>query len=190
MLFIILILTIMSLVYGIHFWKKSRLLSLFLFSPVFLILLFIGFVVFNFNYHTSRDSLEFSIQKEKQTYTVKGVWVKPLDAYRSSTESFSTDFIVFYLPNKMEISKVSRNRNDNTNIYLSDYKGLVQNCIENDNPSISNPEIFDIRTSKKFSFSFALPKDANPKDVKIFYVHTREEPMSNPEFWYKKINLK
>lgn len=188
MLIIILILTVMSFVYGIRFWKKSRLLSFLLFSPVLLILLFIGYVVFNYNYHTSPDCLKFTIQKEKRTYIVKGVWANPLDAFRSSTES-STDFIVVYLPENKKISNVKRNR---INIDMSSYKVLVQKYIEEDdnNPSISNPEIFDIKTSKNFSFSFALPKDVNPEDVKFYYVHTREEPMSNPEFWYKEINLK
>lgn len=184
MLIIILIITTMSFVYGIQFWKKNRLLSLILFSPTFLILLFIGYVVFNYNYQTSQDSLKFSFQREKQTFTVKGVWVKPLDAYRSST-----DFIAFYLPDNTEIYNVKRNRIEVKNMDLAGYKRLVQNYIENDNPSLSNPEIFDIKTSKKFRFIFSIPENTNPKDVKIYYVHSREEPMSNPEFWYKKIKI-
>ncbi|OIK04290.1 hypothetical protein [Bacillus sp. MUM 13] len=54
------------LIFGIKLWKRSRLFSLFLIVPVFLILLFVGYGVFNSWYHTREepmDSLEFWIKE-------------------------------------------------------------------------------------------------------------------------------
>ncbi|MGG1401628.1 hypothetical protein ABE288_27985 [Bacillus salipaludis] len=171
---------------AIRFWKTRRIVSLLILTPVFLVLLFVGYVLFNSWYHTTPDSLNFTVQKENQSYTVTGVWKKPLDAYR-----FPADFIVFYVPNNEEVTDVKRNR-------VEDYKKMdkngleesVQEWIKKENPPESVPQIFDIETSKEFSFSFTLPENVKPNEVKIYYAHTREEPMDALEFWFKKIDLK
>ncbi|WP_419880510.1 hypothetical protein ACN6MY_12610 [Peribacillus sp. B-H-3] len=93
------------LIFGIKLWKRSRLFSLFLIVPVFLILLFVGYCVFNSWYHTTPASLNFSYHNENGRYTITGVWKKPLDAYR-----FPTDFIVFYVINNEKVSNVKRTR--------------------------------------------------------------------------------
>ncbi len=171
---------------GIRWWSTRRRISLVLLIPAFLILLSIGYGVFNSWYHTEPNLLKFSVQKENQVYTVKGVWEKPLDAYR-----FPTDFIIFYVPNNAEITYVKRNR-------VKDYKSMdpkfleesIKEWISKEKPPKSPPQIFDIETSKKFSFSFILPDNVKADDVKIYYAHTREEPMDALEFWFKKIELK
>ncbi|WP_419880941.1 hypothetical protein ACN6MY_15145 [Peribacillus sp. B-H-3] len=74
-----------------------------------------------------------------------------------------------------------------------DWKGLeesVRKRINKENPPKLSPQIFDVKTSKKFSFSFVLSKNVSQKDIKIYYVHTREEPMDSLEFWIKEIELK
>lgn len=171
---------------GIRLWNTRRGMSLVLLTPAFLMLLSIGYVVFNSWYHTEPNLLKFSVQKENQVYTVKGVWEKPLDAYR-----FPTDFIIFYVPNNAEITYVKRNR-------VKDYKNMDQKLLEEsikewinkEKPPKSSPQIFDIETSKRFSFSFILPDNVKADDVKIYYAHTREEPMDALEFWFKKIELR
>jgi len=172
---------------GIRLWKKSRILSIFLSIPVFLALLFVGYVVFNSWYHTTPDSLEFSVQKENQTYTVTGVWKKPLDAYR-----FPIDFIVFYTRDDVEVSNVERDRyKDYKKMDLVDLEKTVQYWIEEEkNLAKGEPQIFDLETSKKFSFSFVLPENIKLSDVKMYYAHTRAEPMDSLEVWFKKIELK
>ncbi|MGG0474904.1 hypothetical protein ABEY96_22255 [Priestia aryabhattai] len=170
---------------GIRLWNTRRGMSLVLLTPAFLMLLSIGYGVFNSWYHTEPNLLKFSVQKENQVYTVKGVWEKPLDAYR-----FPTDFIIFYVPNNAEITYVKRNR-------VKDYKNMDQKFLEEsikewinkDKPPKSSPKIFDIETSKRFSFSFILPDNVKADDVKIYYAHTRAEPMDALEFWFKKIEL-
>jgi hypothetical protein len=52
------------------------------------------------------------------------------------------------------------------------------------------PQIFDLQTDKQFQFSFVLPDNVKPSDVKLYYAHTREEPMDSLEFWFKNIELK
>jgi len=183
---LVFIISIGFLVLGIRWWNTRRGISLILLTPGFLMLLSIGYVVFNSWYHTDPNLLKFSVQKENQVYTVKGVWEKPLDAYR-----FPTDFIIFYVPNNAEITYVKRNR-------VKDYKNMNQKFLEEsikewikkEKPPKSSAQIFDIETSKKFSFSFILPDDVKGDDVRIYYAHTREEPMDALEFWFEKIELK
>ncbi|XIH16606.1 hypothetical protein C1N83_27865 (plasmid) [Priestia aryabhattai] len=56
---------------GIRLWNTRRGMSLVLLTPAFLMLLSIGYVVFNSWYHTEPNLLKFSVQKENQVYTVK-----------------------------------------------------------------------------------------------------------------------
>jgi len=183
---LVIIIFIGFFILGIRLWNTRRGIALVLLTPAFLILLSIGYGVFNSWYHTDPNLLKFSIQKENQVYTVKGVWKKPLDAYR-----FPTDFIIFYVPNNAEITYVKRNR-------VKDYKNMdhkfleesIKEWIKKEKPPKSSPQIFDIETSKKFSFSFILPDNVKAGDVKIYYAHTREEPMDAVEFWFKKIELR
>lgn len=180
------IIIISFFILAIRFWKNRKIVSLIFLTPVFLVLLVVGYVLFNSWYHTTPDSLNFSVQKENQSYTVTGVWKKPLDAYR-----FPTDFIVFYVPNNEEVTDVKRNRvEDYEKMDRNGLEESVQEWIKKENPPESVPQIFDIETSKEFSFSFALPENVKPNKVKIYYAHTREEPMDALEFWFKKIDLK
>ncbi|OMF60958.1 hypothetical protein BK139_08830 [Paenibacillus sp. FSL R5-0490] len=170
---------------GIKFWKTSRIVALLFLLPVLAIFLFAGFVFFNSWYHTTPDSLNFTVQKENQSYTVTGVWNKPLDAYR-----FPTDFIVFYVPDNEEVTNVKRNRfEDYEKMDMFYFEESVQEWIKHQHPPVLDPQIFDIEASKEFSFSFVLPENANPNEVKIYYAHTRDEPMDALEFWFKEIEL-
>jgi hypothetical protein len=173
------------LVLAVKVWKKSKILSLGLTVPVFFVLFFIGYVVYNSWYHTTPESLKVTVQKEKQRFTLSGVWAKPLDAYR-----FVTDYIVIYVPYNTEVSNVKRNRYKNYN--EMDYEGLEEasrNSIKDEISSDLYPHIFDIEATKEFTVSFDLPENLNPKDIKAYYVHIREEPMDSLEFWFKKIRI-
>lgn len=171
------------LVLAVKVWKKSKILSLVLTVPFLLVFFFIGYVVYNSWYHTTPDSLKVNVQKEKQRYTLSGVWVKPLDAYR-----FVTDYIVIYVPYNTEVSNVKRNRYKN---YNDDevLEEAARNSIKDEISSDLHPYIFDIEATKEFTVSFELPENLNTKDIKVFYVHIREEPMSSLEFWFKKIRI-
>jgi hypothetical protein len=181
---IIIIITFFIL--AVRLWKSSRIISLIFLAPLFLVLLFVGYVLSNSWYHTTSDSLKFTVQKENESYIVTGIWNKPLDAYR-----FPTDFIIFYVPNNEEVTDIVRNR-------VADYEkmdknfldGLVQDWIKKENPPESVPQIFDIETSREFHFSFVLPENVKSSEVKIYYAHAREEPMETLEFWFKKIEFK
>ncbi|MFB5193672.1 hypothetical protein ACE198_01970 [Neobacillus sp. KR4-4] len=174
------------IILAVRFWKTRRIVSIILLAPVILVLLFVGYVFFNSWYHTTPDSLNFTVQKENQSYTVTGVWKKPLDAYR-----FPTDFIVFYVPDNAEVTDVKRNRSEDYEKMDRNYfEESVQEWIKNEHPPVSAPQIFDIETSKEFSFSFVLPENVKPHEVKIYYAHTRDEPMDALEFWFKEIDLK
>lgn len=179
---IIIIIGLLAL--GVSFWRTQKIVSLLVLTPVFVVLLFAGYVLYNSWYHTTPDSLDFTVQKEGQSFTVTGVWKKNLDAYR-----FPSDFIVFYVPNDEEIADVKRDR-------VEDYEEMdrgyleesIQESIKKENPPESVPQIFDIETAKEFSFSFVLPENVKPNDVTMYYVHMREEPMDALEFWFKKID--
>ncbi|PAE26080.1 MULTISPECIES: hypothetical protein [Bacillaceae] len=184
---ILAIIVLMGLfILGIRLWKTSRIVSLLFILPVLAIFLFAGYVFFNSWYHTAPDSLNFTVEKENQSYTVTGVWKKPLDAYR-----FPTDFIVFYVPGNGEVTEVKRNRSEDyekmDSLYFED---SVQEWLKNEQPPELEPQLFDIETSREFSFSFALPENVKPDEVKIYYVHMRDEPMEALEFWFKEIELK
>ncbi|MEH6953224.1 hypothetical protein [Neobacillus drentensis] len=173
------------LVLAVKVWKKSKILSLGLTVPVFLVLFFIGYVVYNSWYHTTPDSLKVTVQKEKQRYTISGVWVKPLDAYR-----FVTDYIVLYVPNNTMVSNIKRNRYKNYNeIDVAGLETAAQNYIKAEISSELHPYIFDIETTKDFTVSFDLSENLNPKDIEAYYIHIREEPMDSLEFWFKKIRM-
>lgn len=179
-------LIIISLVVlAIKWRKKSKILSLLLISPIIIILCLIGFVVYNSWYYTSPDSITMSVENEKQTYILNGEWVKPLDFYR-----FSTDFIVFYIPNNTKLSNVIRNTYQDYS--EMDYKDLETNIqqylIEVGAPNLP-AQIFDIEASKKFQFRFDLPTNLKREDITAYYVHIREEPMDSLEFWYKEIEF-
>jgi energy-coupling factor transporter transmembrane protein EcfT len=173
------------LVLAVKVWKKSKILSLGLTVPFFLVLFFIGYVVYNSWYHTTPDSLKVTVQKEKQRYTFSGVWVKQLDKYR-----FVTDYIVIYVPYNTEVSNVKRNRYKNYNeMNDGELEAAARNSIQDEISSELHPYIFDIEATKEFTVSFDLPENLNPKDIKAYYVHIREEPMSSLEFWFKKIRI-
>lgn len=104
-----------------------------------------------------------------------GVWKKPLDAYR-----FPTDFIVFYVPGNGELTNVKRNRSEDYEKMDSHYfEDSVQEWLKNEHPPELDPQIFDIETSREFRFSFVLPENVKPNEVKIYYAHTRDEPMDS-----------
>jgi hypothetical protein len=183
MTFIILLLFIGCLIGGIRLWKKKRILSLLLFSPLLITTIVVGYILYQMNYHTTSNSLNLSVHKEKETYVVKGKWEDSLDAYR-----FPTDFIVFYVPKNVKLSEVKRER-------VEDYKEMdwtflkeqVNEAIKEKSYSKWKPQIIDLRTEKQFKFTFELPKNIKENDIKVYYVHAREEPMEALEFWFKKI---
>lgn len=70
------------------------------------------------------------------------------------------------------------------------FEDSVQEWIKNKHPSELDPQIFDIETSREFSFSFALTENIKPTEAKIYYVHTRDEPMEALKFWFKEFDLK
>ncbi|MBT2689670.1 hypothetical protein J7I93_15890 [Bacillus sp. ISL-47] len=173
------------LVLAVMVWKKSKILSLVLSIPVFLVLFFIGDVVFNSWYHTTPDSLKVTVQNENQHYTLSGVWEKPLDSYR-----FVTDYIVLYAPDDTKVTNVNRNRYKN--YHEMDKEGLelaVRKYLEDEVSPELDPLIYDIETAKEFAFSFDLPENLDYNDLKVYYVHIREEPMDSLEFWFKEIKI-
>lgn len=174
------------IIFAVGVWNKSRFLSICLTVPVFIVLFFIGYVVFNSWYHTNSESLEITVEREKQRYSLSGVWVKPMDSYR-----FVTDYLVFYVPENIKLSNVNRNRYKDYN--EMDYKGLeaaVHKRLKEINPPKLQPQFFDIETTKEFHLSFVLPENINPNEIKAYYVHIREEPMDSLEYWFKEIDLK
>jgi hypothetical protein len=187
MILIAMIIVIGGIVAGSLLWKKYRVLSLIIFGSLLTIFLFcIGYVAYQLKYQTTPDSLHFSVHKENETYVVKGKWKDRLDWYR-----FPSDFLVFYVPNNEKISNVKRKR---SKYYEEmDMKLLhedVAHWVEKHSHLKGKPQIFDIQTDKQFQFSFVLPRDVKPSDVKLYYVHAREEPMNALEYWIKKIELK
>lgn len=175
---------------GSLLWRKRRIVSLMLFIPLLTVLLtvlvFGGYIMYQSWYHTTPDSLQLSVRKEHEMYVVEGSWKDPLDAYR-----FPSDFLVFYVPNNEKITNVKRQR-------FKDYKEMDSTFIQEqvidwieEKPCLKwKPQIFDLQTDKQFQFSFVLPDNVKPSDVKLYYVHTREEPMDSLEFWFKNIELK
>ena len=119
-------------------------------------------------------------------YVVEGSWKDPLDAYR-----FPSDFLVFYVPNNEKITNVKRQR-------FKDYKEMDSTFIQEqvidwieEKPGLKwKPQIFDLQTDKQFQFSFVLPDNVKPSNMKLYYVHIREEPRDSLEFWFKNIELK
>ncbi|MED4876612.1 hypothetical protein P9711_02600 [Anoxybacillus geothermalis] len=190
MILIAMIIVIGGIVAGSLLWKKYRVLSLIIFGSLLTIFLFcIGYVAYQLQYQTPPNSLHFSVHKENETYVVKGKWEDRLDAYR-----FPSDFIVFYVPNNEKVSNVKRKRS-------KFYKKLKEMDVKLLHEDISRwlekkphpnwqPQIFDIQTDQQFQFSFVLPRDVKPNEVKLYYVHAREEPMDALEYWIKNIELK
>lgn len=185
---IILLIIIGSAVLGIRLWKKKRIFSILLLTPVFLVFCFIGYVVFQESYHTTPDSLDFSIHKEKDMYVVEGEWNDRLDGYR-----FPTDFLVVHIPKGEAIQDLKRKRILNYKEITASpsFKETIQTWLKNEGIVYPDSEVqvYDIETSEQFKFSFKLPDNVKPEDVKIYYAHTKEEPMSSLEFWFKEIKL-
>ncbi|GMB08348.1 hypothetical protein [Thermolongibacillus altinsuensis] len=183
---IILAIVICCAVAGSLLWSKRRVLSLILFTPLLTILALSGYVAYQSWYHTTPDSLHLSVHKENETYVVKGKWKDRLDWYR-----FHSDFLVFYVSNNEKISNVKRERSK----YYEDMDvellhGDIAYWIEEHSHPKGEPQIFDIQTDKQFQFSFVLPDDVKPSNVKLYYVHAREEPMDALEYWIKNVELK
>ncbi|WP_141103834.1 hypothetical protein [Parageobacillus galactosidasius] len=117
---------------------------------------------------------------------VKGKWKDRLDLYR-----FPSDFLVFYVPDNEKISIVKRERyKDYEEMDVKSLKEDLKNWLEKQPHSNWEPQIFDIQTDKQFQFSFVLPDNVKPSDVKLYYVHAREEPMDALEYWFKNIELR
>ncbi|MCK1982017.1 MULTISPECIES: hypothetical protein [Peribacillus] len=171
---------------GIRFWKRKRILSIILLSPLLIVFTFFGYFVYQTSYHTTPDSLELSVHKENETYLVEGRWKESLDAYR-----FPSDFLVFYVPENEKVSNVKRNRvKDYKDMDWKFLRGEVRDWAGKESHPQLEPQIFDLHTDNQFKFTFFLPATVKPSDVKLYYVHTREEPMEALEFWFKNIELK
>ncbi|WNB91798.1 hypothetical protein [Bacillus sp. NEB1478] len=183
---IILFIIIGCVVAGIRLWKRKRILSLVLFSPAMITIGFIGYFIYESSYHTNPDSVQFSVQKENHTYYVTGTWKDRLDGYR-----FPSDFLVFYVPNNEQVLSVKRDRMKNYKKADWDFlNGQVKDWVDKKPHPKVKPQIFDLKTDKEFTFSFTLPENIEPGDVKLYYAHTREEPMDALEFWFKAIKIK
>jgi hypothetical protein len=190
MILIAMIIVIGGIVAGSLLWKKYRVLSLIIFGSLLTVFLFcIGYVSYQLQYQTTPNSLHFSVHKENETYVVKGKWKDRLDAYR-----FPSDFIVFYVPNNEKVSNVKRKRSKfYKKLKEMDVKLLhedISRWLEKKTHPNWEPQIFDIQTDQQFQFSFVLPRDVKPNEVKLYYVHAREEPMDALEYWIKNIELK
>ncbi|MBY6024539.1 hypothetical protein KUV24_23425 [Nitratireductor sp. DP7N14-4] len=179
-IFIILLLMIA----GIFFGKINRWLSLLLLAPMLVLFGFASYVLFNMWYETTPESLNFSVQHEESEYIIENSWEKPLDVYR-----FPTDFVVFYVPNTSTVTNVKRER-------VKDYKEMaeledsVKGWVEEKYPSNLTTQVFDIKASKNGRFTFSLPQGIKEKEVEVYYVHLRSEPMDTIEFWIKEIEIK
>ncbi|HEY4554658.1 MAG TPA: hypothetical protein VIG80_15800 [Bacillaceae bacterium] len=181
-----LIFFICFIVFGMKFWEKSKMASILLLVPALLMVVFAAVVTYNTLYRTTPNSVTFTVFEESGKYTVKGTWKQPLDAYR-----FSTDFIVFYVPDDEEITDVKRKRDrDVKNMDMSGLKAAVKEWLRHENPPAFTPQVFDVKTDKTFDFSFAVPRGVQPEDIQLYYVHAREEPMDALEFWFKEIELR
>ncbi|WP_027408376.1 hypothetical protein [Anoxybacteroides tepidamans] len=170
---------------GIFLWKKRRALSLILLSPLLLVFAFLGYVSYHSVYHTTPDSLRLTVHKENNKYVVDGEWKDRLDLYR-----FPSDFLVFYVPTNQQILNVTREQNkDYQHMDLKFLHTAIARWLETQLHRKEKPQIFDIETKQRFQFSFVLPDNVQPTDVKLYYIHAREEPMEALEYWRKKVEL-
>ncbi len=186
MILFILIFIIASIIIGFLMWKKSKGLSLIFFSsPIFFIGLIFFFMYYSFN-HSSPDSLEMSAHKKGKIMVVSGMWMEHLDR-----DSFPTDFIVFYVKDNRKITQVNRKRTDiRKEMDWTLLEEDVQEAVSSKNFSGWDPQMVDILPGERFEFSFHLPEGLEPNDANIYYVHIREEPMGELEYWFKKVNMK
>ncbi|AEH49131.1 hypothetical protein [Parageobacillus thermoglucosidasius] len=187
MILISIIIVIGCIIAGYRLWKTHRTLSFISFGFLFAIFsACVGYVTYHSRYHTTPDSLQLSVYKKDGTYMVKGKWKDRLDLYR-----FPSDFLVFYVPDNEKISIVKRERyKDYEEMDVKSLKEDLKNWLEKQPHSNWEPQIFDIQTDKQFQFSFVLPDNVKPSDVKLYYVHAREEPMDALEYWFKNIELR
>lgn len=89
---------------GTRLWKRKRILSIILLSPLLTVFTFFGYFVYQSSYHTTPDSLEFFVHTENETYFVEGRWKESFDANR-----FPSDFLVFYVPeNKKSLQRKTK----------------------------------------------------------------------------------
>lgn len=167
------------------FFKKNKAISIILLVPLLVILCFVIYFFYQTSYKTSPDSLRITIHEQGNKYLAEGKWKDRLEKYR-----FVSDFIVFYVPNNEKVIDVKRNE-------VKDYKNMNSNYFEQEiknqgsrtiNPKWE-PQIFDIKSQDKFQFSFVLPNGVKPSDVKVYYVHSLEEPMESLELWFKEIKF-
>ncbi|MBW0934206.1 hypothetical protein [Priestia megaterium] len=182
---ITLIILVCILVVILLFFKKNKAISIILLVPLLAVLCFGVYFFYQTSYKTSPDSLQITVQEQGNKYLAEGQWKDRLEKYR-----FVSDFIVFYVPNNEKITDVKRTpvkdyKNMNSTFFEKEIKSQGSEVIN----SKWKPQIFDIKAQNKFQFSFELPNEVKPSDVKVYYVHSVEEPMNSLELWFKEIKL-
>ncbi|MGG3888052.1 hypothetical protein [Metabacillus fastidiosus] len=183
---ILLIILCSSIIAGIMIWEKNRIASFLCFSPLFILIMLTGYVFYQSLYEVTIDSLQLHIDRKYETFIVKGNWEEGLDEYR-----FPVAFAAFYVPGNGKISNIKRNNVKNTE--EMDWEALnleVKKILKEEYESEWEPQIIDIEPDEQFQFSFTLPENVKPNEVKLYYVHVREKPMDSLEYWLKNIDLK
>jgi len=183
MLIMLLAVILFSAIAGIFFWNKRRILSFIFFSPLIIVFVLTGFVIYHSGYQTTPDSLHLTVHKKNNIYTVKGKWKDRLELY-----NHPSDFIVFYIPNNEKIMNMTRERNIDFE-YLKVFHNEIRDLIRNEKQIKDELQIFDIKSENEFQFSFHLPDGVNPNEVKLYYIHAIEEPMDPLKYWIKNIKL-
>lgn len=173
------------LIGGILFWKRNRWISLLLFSPLVLVMIAVGWVIWGFADKTHPSSLAFHTSDKHGIVTVKGTWSDNLDRYR-----FLSDYLVFYVKDDKPLEQVHRPQEKTMS--KKDQQSIIKDLKEElpiSSPPSGTPQIVDIKTAKHFSFSFKLPKGVEKEDIQVYYIHARSEPMDALTYWAKKIPL-
>ncbi|KOO50696.1 hypothetical protein AMD01_02840 [Priestia koreensis] len=186
MMIIVLLVLFLCIISSISFWRlKKRWISLLLFSPVFIVMSFVGFVFFNSWYHVSPKDVSFEIQQQNQTYTVKGHWSKPLDFYRFPTDFIAIDTGKQGVPITMKRPRIHNHKS----LHRSFLDSEVRHWLNEQKINTPSLTLFDVRASRSMQFSFTLPQGIDPSSLKIYYIHVREDPMDPLTFWKKRIVL-
>ncbi|WP_243385761.1 hypothetical protein [Bacillus kexueae] len=182
---IVILLLILCTYLGIRFLKKNRKIAVLFFTPLLFFIGLMGIIIYHSLYETNPESVQFSINHENNQYYISGKWVDSIDVYRHPF-----DLIVFYLPSSKKINISLTNQDFLPSNYDVEWlKKDVEKWMKDESMLYGEPLIYLVETKKQFEFSFILPDEVEENEVKIFYLHLREEPMDSITFWKKEINL-
>jgi len=178
---IIAVVSLICIVAGIVIFKKSKWISIVLFStPVLVVALPVGFMYYVFQSSTP-ESLSLHVKESgPASFAIEGGWTSRADFY-----SYRKDVLVFCMASQASSVEVDLPALEKQKDGILD---LGVNRLRTENrTSFSYCKSYKVDQKEKYAIPFKL-NNATSGDVEIFYIHTVVEPMDSPAYWFKKLD--